>query len=83
MKDDEDIKRVVHYFKGQDEVSALYIFEGYADNNAKGGGWCILIENCFMKTTGVANGPITLLKQGAKDMYNKSTKFVSNKRRKQ
>ena len=27
---DKDIKRIIHYFKGQDEVSALYIFGGYA-----------------------------------------------------
>lgn len=30
LNDDKDIKRIVHYFKGQDEVSALYIFGGYA-----------------------------------------------------
>ncbi len=30
--DDEDIKRIIHYFRGQDEVSALYLFGGLAKN---------------------------------------------------
>jgi len=32
MNDDKDIKRIVHYFKSRDEVSALYIFGGLAKN---------------------------------------------------
>jgi predicted nucleotidyltransferase len=36
MNDDKDIKRIVHYFKGQDEVSALYIFGGYAKGRKTG-----------------------------------------------
>ena len=29
MNNDEDIKRIIHYFKALDEVSALYIFGSY------------------------------------------------------
>ena len=36
MNEDKDIKRIVHYFKGQDEVSALYIFGGYAKGRKTG-----------------------------------------------
>ncbi|OGW41491.1 MAG: hypothetical protein A2Y97_08655 [Nitrospirae bacterium RBG_13_39_12] len=36
MKDDKDIKRIVHYFKNRDEVSALYIFGGYAKGRKTG-----------------------------------------------
>ncbi len=32
MDDDKDIKKIVHYFKNRDEVSALYIFGGLAKN---------------------------------------------------
>lgn len=32
MNDDEDIKRIIHYFKSRDEVSTLYIFGGLAKN---------------------------------------------------
>jgi predicted nucleotidyltransferase len=32
VNDDKDIKRIVHYFKNRDEVSALYIFGGLAKN---------------------------------------------------
>lgn len=36
MNDDKDIKRIVHYFKGRYEVSALYIFGGYAKGRKTG-----------------------------------------------
>jgi uncharacterized protein involved in tellurium resistance len=26
MKDDGEVERIIHYFKGTDEVSTLYIF---------------------------------------------------------
>jgi len=36
MNDDKDIKRIIRYFRGMDEVSALYIFGGYAKGRKTG-----------------------------------------------
>ena len=33
MNDEKDIERIIHYFRGRDEVSALYIFGSSAKGN--------------------------------------------------
>ncbi len=36
MKDDGEIERIIHYFKGTDEVSALYIFGSVGEGRKTG-----------------------------------------------
>jgi len=36
MKDDGEVERIIHYFKGTDEVSTLYIFGSLGKGKAIG-----------------------------------------------